>query len=404
MSKPPPNEWPMTQCIFCPNLLGPETKPEHVLLNALGGRKTSKTAICSDCNNRFGGSFDKTLAEQGQVFRNLLQLESGTGRPPPMLRTSSVDNVRFRVSSDGTPTIDEPPFSIKQAADGSTGALVRARSVEELRKHIPNIAGALKLSEDEVRDLIRNSGARHIIQRPRLQFNLSFGGLEALRSVTKACLVLLSTKVGSNALRAAPFADARDFVVNGGNAFLHSHIDLDARELPQPESLAAFGPTPNLVYVRSDDAGSVVGYFCLYNAIGWRVSLAASGGPPNEKIGLISDPLEPSNWSDKIADRYDLAPAWLEGVEADYDQWRRRFERLVGQHYERARPAALEGIVAEILARNAIQGGTITEDHVHHLVDDLMHAIEEDLLGSSRERPLTAKEIQAITAVDTNGS
>ncbi len=31
----------METCIFCDNPLTPDTKPEHILLNTLGGRKTT---------------------------------------------------------------------------------------------------------------------------------------------------------------------------------------------------------------------------------------------------------------------------------------------------------------------------------------------------------------------------
>ena len=38
-------------CILCKCELAPNTKPEHVWLASLGGRKTTRRAICSDCNN-----------------------------------------------------------------------------------------------------------------------------------------------------------------------------------------------------------------------------------------------------------------------------------------------------------------------------------------------------------------
>src|ERR1700730_10772144 len=72
-----------TICIFCDGELGPDTKPEHILLNALGGRKTTRRVICSKHNNDFGGGIDDALADQVGVLRNHLQLESGTGKPPP---------------------------------------------------------------------------------------------------------------------------------------------------------------------------------------------------------------------------------------------------------------------------------------------------------------------------------
>src|ERR1700747_1977114 len=57
----------INQCIFCDKALDGNTKPEHILLNALGGRKTTSKVICSDCNNRFGGTIDDALAKQVPV-------------------------------------------------------------------------------------------------------------------------------------------------------------------------------------------------------------------------------------------------------------------------------------------------------------------------------------------------
>ena len=73
-------------CIFCGTPLDRTTKPEHILHDALCGRKTTRRVVCSGCNNRFGGSIDKVLAEQFGAVRTLLQLRSGTGALPPMLK------------------------------------------------------------------------------------------------------------------------------------------------------------------------------------------------------------------------------------------------------------------------------------------------------------------------------
>jgi hypothetical protein len=75
-----------TVCIFCAAELGPHTKPEHILLNALGGRKKTQRVICSKHNNDFGGHIDDALTTQVEVLRNHLQLESGTRKPPPALK------------------------------------------------------------------------------------------------------------------------------------------------------------------------------------------------------------------------------------------------------------------------------------------------------------------------------
>ena len=68
----------MAKCIFCDNDLTGEAKPEHIVLNALGGRKTTKNTDCAACNNKFGGTIDAEVGTQVEVLRNMLQLNSGT--------------------------------------------------------------------------------------------------------------------------------------------------------------------------------------------------------------------------------------------------------------------------------------------------------------------------------------
>jgi hypothetical protein len=72
-------------CIFGEQLLDEKTKPEHILHDALGGRKTTRRVICSDCNNTFGDSIDRALTGPFEVIRNLFQMRSGYGSTAPTL-------------------------------------------------------------------------------------------------------------------------------------------------------------------------------------------------------------------------------------------------------------------------------------------------------------------------------
>jgi hypothetical protein len=62
----------MAKCIFCENELTENTKPEHILLNALGGRKTTRRVDCSSCNSTFGSTIDNEVGQQVAVLRNML--------------------------------------------------------------------------------------------------------------------------------------------------------------------------------------------------------------------------------------------------------------------------------------------------------------------------------------------
>jgi hypothetical protein len=107
LPKAPPRP---TRCIFCDSELGPFTKPEHILLNALGGRKTSRGLVCDHHNGDFGSSIDKALTDQLSIVRNMLRLESGSGKPPPMLRRVPAGQEVFNVRQDGKfEQVAQPP-------------------------------------------------------------------------------------------------------------------------------------------------------------------------------------------------------------------------------------------------------------------------------------------------------
>jgi uncharacterized protein YraI len=67
---------------------------------AVGG---TRTVDCSACNGDFGSTIDNALAAQVAIIRNMLQLYSGSGRAPPMLRNIPSGNDVINITNDGTP-------------------------------------------------------------------------------------------------------------------------------------------------------------------------------------------------------------------------------------------------------------------------------------------------------------
>lgn len=68
----------MKHCILCKIELSVGEKPEHILLNALGGRKTTRDVLCSGCNNTMGVGPDKDFAESVAPLRTIANLKSGS--------------------------------------------------------------------------------------------------------------------------------------------------------------------------------------------------------------------------------------------------------------------------------------------------------------------------------------
>jgi hypothetical protein len=369
-------------CIFCGAQLGPDTKPEHILLNALGGRKTTRRVICSKHNNDFGGGIDDDLAGQVEVLRNHLQLESGTGKPPPALKNVQAGPDRINIGSDGRPQLVKPPFTVTDLPDGKFNVEVHARAAEDIKRMLPHLAARLRMSEEEViRQIIQNGQSAIVEKRPGgIHHHIALGTWESLRSVTKACLVLFATVAGNDAVRAAPFDDARAYVLQGNPAFNKQRIQIDSRDVPGLEEWKKqFGPFFNLIYARSNDAGRVIGHFTIYNTISWQIVLAESGGPPNAAAVVVSNPLDPSTWEDDAAKLPDIPFAWLDEAERTYEIERPR-ERLIAmaqQHTDNARETEIGRICNDVFAKH----GITTDDQA---VTD--PAIQKAIMGEIAQR------------------
>lgn len=310
---------PAKTCLFCASQLDGQTKPEHILLNVLGGRMTSRSLICSDCNNRFGSSIDAAVANQVGVFRSLLQLPTGDGKPPPILKRVNAGDDVINIRNDGRPELVQAPFTIEDNADGTANVRFSLRTMDDLPKHMAHAAAALGKPVDHLLAGVDVESAVLGRRRPGIvQHSLQFGGTDFLRSIAKSALELWAVRTSTDEVQSAPYAAARDFVVNGGDQFNRTRTEIDDRNVPQLAELTErFGPVFNLLYIRSSGDGRVIAHFTLYNVLGWQIVLAGSGGAPNCVIGIASNALDPSQWSRRVADDLDIPFDWLAAPEYD---------------------------------------------------------------------------------------
>jgi hypothetical protein len=348
---------PMPKCIFCENELTEDTKREHILLNAFGGRKTTRRADCSECNANFGNTIDDEAAQQVKVLRNMLHLESGTGQPPPILKNVQSGQDTINLTHDGRPELVAKPFTVEKRDDDRFDVRITATSIEEMARFIPHIAAQIGRPEEDVIQMLESATASFTERRPdTVHHRLSFGGPLALRSIAKSCLALWATRVGNEEVRSAAYDDARRFVVDGDEVFNRSRVHLDSRYLPQVDELKRrFGKLFNLIYVKSNEIGRVVAHFTLYNIISWRIVLAEAGGTPNIRIGLVSNPFD-RKWSDAIADDIDIDFGWLDSPDYsdEFVRARARINDVVRHYYDSETPRELHRIADEVFKKYGI--------------------------------------------------
>lgn len=388
----------MSLCIFCGGKLDENTTPEHVLLNALGGRMTTKQVDCSECNNLFGGGIDKAFADQVTELRNLLQLESGSGRTAPSLKKVKAGDQILNLSGDGRIDLVTKPFTIDKNADGTARVNVHARSIEEIDRLIPHIAALLKMPEAVLRHQMSDAAGSVTEQRPNtIHFPLSFGGPDAFRSAVKSCLALWTTCVGNEELHREPYQAMRDFVIRGDDGLYRSHMKLDTRQSPQADAIKqTYGPIFNSIYVRSDAAGRVIGHFTLYNIVGFQAVLAEAGGTPDRQIALLSDPRSPETRS--TTTDLDVAFAWLENPQYELTDAKQRVADFVTYYAESGRSEEFGRIIEDVLKKNGIQKGEqVPVALAHQLGAEMAERIAKHQFGLPHIEELSLEQLRAST-------
>lgn len=176
-------------CVLCDEEITEENDTkEHLIPNAIGGRKKIKGFICESCNNASGDDWESELAKQ----LNPLSLFFGISRergdaPSQLFETTGGDKLRLNV--DGSMDIEKPVYSESPLESGAGVQIqIRARSVPEAKRMLQGVKR--KYPQVDLNELLDNAKSQSSYCPDMLHFNFSFGGHEAGRSIVKSALAL----------------------------------------------------------------------------------------------------------------------------------------------------------------------------------------------------------------------
>ena len=175
---------------------------------------------------------------------------------------------------------------------------------------------------------------------------------------------------------------------------------MDARELPcASELMAEYGDLFNLIYVKSDGAGRVIGHFTLYNLVSWQLVLAEAGGVTDTAIALGSDPLT-SKWSSNVADRLNVDFGWLGTFDPTDVQARarKRLEAIAQRYFDNAREREFGRIVQDVCEKRGIKGENepIPADKLEEISIEVSARVAAHSLGLPFEDKLTPERIRQL--------
>ena len=367
----------MTRCIICKAAAPDPRKPEHILLNALGGRYTTTKALCSICNNALGSGPDQDLADSVKELRNIANLKSGHGqrRDPPTLKIidSEENNLELKPGGRAIPILNKR--LVLEKSDEKISGTIYPKNEDELRKLLKAIPRKLGITDEKYEQFIS-----HMLKNERCQWHfgfsssskiplkIKFGNGKSQQSMAKACLVLWNELVGNAEVCSLRYDPVRSFILSNKTSSSNNHAAscvLDHREVSgYDESLETH---PNIIWVGSNDAGRVLGYFRLYNMIGWRFELTQADAPANRSIYLACNPFNTGVRVKREGNFGQISFEWLEelddGPKVNYENCRRSLNKFLLIAEEKMRYCVCEYIVNEALSKAGIsEGDYLTDD------------------------------------------
>lgn len=388
----------MALCIICKAAPPDPKKPEHILLNALGGREKTTKALCSRCNNALGSGADKDLADSVQFLRNIANLKSGTGNSAPMIRSINSEGIKFNLESGAKPILKSNGSSLSvEKVDRRIKVEIRASNADQFRELLKGAARKLGIYDSQeiekfVSHALTNGKAeRRLSPCPVVNQNFTFGDGKSKQSMAKSCLALWNELVDNEEVCSSRYDLLRSFIQTDEDSGSHSHLslcELDYREINDYDK--TFESHPNIIWVGSNGSGRVLGYFRLYNIIGCRFELAQKEAPPNRSIYLVSNPFNTNIRKIQEGNFGQISFEWLEKLDRklkqDPENSTRSLQHFLSVAHDRTRDDFVKDIVYKAWNEADIpEGECLTHDHVKILSEKI--AIR--LTPSITRKPLT---------------
>lgn len=177
------------KCALCPNALSTKNRTkEHIIPNAVGGRKKTTGFICNDCNNKRGESWDAELAKQLNWFSLAVGISRERGEPPKQV-VQTIDGDRYWFLNDGSFTPEKSSYSEKDI-NGKIEINLTAKTVKEAKLQIKGVVR--KYPKFDAEKALREMEVKTNYLDSPLHVNLSLGGPDAGRSMVKTAFSFAS--------------------------------------------------------------------------------------------------------------------------------------------------------------------------------------------------------------------
>jgi hypothetical protein len=174
------------QCVLCEKIIVVETdSEEHLISNALGGRRKVAGFLCRQCNSKTGDSWDAKLAAQMLPLCLLMDI-SRERDEPPSLKVETTAGERLTIGPNGSLSLSAPEFVAKPLSSGRTQYQIKARTMAEAGRMLRGLKR--KHPEIDVDATLATAQMVETFPQGAVGHNLGIGGELAGRSMVKSCL------------------------------------------------------------------------------------------------------------------------------------------------------------------------------------------------------------------------
>jgi len=175
-------------CALCNEILDESLDSwEHLILNAIGGRRKVRGVLCIRCNNSSGAVWDSVLADQLNPLVLLFGIERQEGRAPAQkFETAGGDH--FWLNPDGTMSPGAVPYRKTPKGGGGWQIQISARTLADARKILKGVAK--KYPEVDYERVLAAAEWKADYLDDVLKMSLGIGGERAGRSIVKSGLCL----------------------------------------------------------------------------------------------------------------------------------------------------------------------------------------------------------------------
>jgi len=183
------NSMPENDCALCGIAIDDNNNTkEHIIPNAIGGRKKIKGFICKDCNNRSGEEWEKELAAQLNPLSLFFHVQRERGDAPAQRFETVNSKDTYLLKYDGTLQLGKPKYN-EVVHEDRVEISISAPSVPDAKKMLKGVSR--KYSQVNPDEIIEKIESKPSYLDDYLHFELKIGGHQAGRSIVKSALAMV---------------------------------------------------------------------------------------------------------------------------------------------------------------------------------------------------------------------